>query len=64
MFKIIVSLAGIQFLQAAVQVFKMKFVALMLGTDGLGVISLINQFVQLVIQVSTGAPRWLPGSWQ
>ncbi len=59
MFKIIVSLAGIQFLQAAVQVFKMKFVALMLGPDGLGVISLINQFVQLVIQVSTLALPWV-----
>lgn len=59
MFKIIVSLAGIQFLQAAVQVFKMKFVALMLGPNGLGVISLINQFVQLVIQVSTLALPWV-----
>lgn len=59
MFKIIISLAGIQFLQAAVQVLKMKFVALMLGPDGLGVISLINQFIQLVIQVSTLALPWV-----
>lgn len=59
MFKIIISLAGIQFFQAAVQVLKMKFVALMLGPDGLGVISLINQFIQLVIQVSTLALPWV-----
>ncbi len=59
MFKIIVSLAGIQFLQAAVQVFKMKFVALMLGPDGLGVISLINQFIQVIMQVSTISLPWV-----
>ncbi len=59
MFKIILSLAGIQVLQAAVQILKMKFVALLLGPDGLGVISLINQFVQLVIQVSTLALPWV-----
>lgn len=59
MFKIILSLAGIQFIQAAVQVLKMKFVALMLGPDGLGIISLINQFVQLVIQISTLALPWV-----
>ncbi len=47
-----------QFLQAAVQVFKMKFVAMLLGPAGLGVISLINQFVQLVVQVSTLALPW------
>ena len=59
MFKIILSLAGIQVLQAAVQILKMKFVALLLGPDGLGVISLINQFVQLVMQVSTLALPWV-----
>lgn len=59
MFKIIVSLAGIQILQAVIQIIKMKFVTVMMGAEGLGVISLINQFVQLVIQVSTLALPWV-----
>ncbi|MDN5280818.1 MAG: hypothetical protein PWR01_4783 [Clostridiales bacterium] len=59
MFKIIVSLAGIQVLQAVVQILKIKFVTVLMGAEGLGVISLINQFVQLVIQVSTLALPWV-----
>lgn len=59
MFKIIASIAGIQIIQAVVYVLKMKFVALMMGPDGLGALGLINQFIQLVIQVSTLSLPWI-----
>jgi O-antigen/teichoic acid export membrane protein len=52
MFKIITTIGAIQILAIAVTFIRSKTIAVLLGPDGVGVISIVDQVVQLIAQLS------------